>query len=140
MDEKEIIEYPVILIEEENGCLAIIPDIDGGVQGIEKEDTLQTAAEYIGEEIIDSGKIPEPNSKFFKAENLKKWPSSWGRESESERKRARRVASELREREVFYVEVDTKKYKYLHERIKIRQASAHLMEKNKEVYRRLSER
>ena len=113
MDEKEIIEYPVILIEEENGCLAIIPDIDGGVQGIEKEDTLQTAAEYIGEEIIDSGEIPAPSLKIDKI------PDGG---------------------EVFYVEVDTKKYKYLHERIKIRQASAHLMEKNKEVYRRLSER
>ena len=140
MDEKEIIKYPVILIKEEIGCLAIIPDIDGGVQGIEKEDTLQTAAEYIGEEIIDSGKIPEPNSKFFKAKNLKKWPSRWGRESESERKRARRAASELREREVFYVEVDVTKYRRIYERRIIRQASNYLMEKNKEAYRRLSER
>lgn len=116
MDEKEIIEYPVILIEEENGCLAIIPDIDGGVQGIEKEDTLQTAAEYIGEEIIDSGKIPEPDFEFKK---LDKIPDRG---------------------KVFYVEVDVTKYKRIYERRIIRQASNYLMEKNKEIYRRLSER
>ena len=113
MDEKEIIEYPVILIKEEIGCLAIIPDINGSIQGIEKEDTLQTAAEYIGEEIIDSGEIPAPSLKIDKI------PTGG---------------------EVFYVEVDTKKYKYLHERMKVRQANAYFMEKNKEVYRRLSER
>lgn len=116
MNEKELIEYPVVLVKEKIGCLAIIPDIDGRVQGIEEEDTLRTAAEYIGEEIIEHGILPVPDI-------------------------VRLVDFEEESRgKIHFVEIDFAKYRRIYLKKKIRQASNYLMEKNKEVYRRFSEK